>query len=318
MLNQLPAISAPHPPHILKTFFPLLGYYGDLKSTKNFFSLASDVCEWVNVNPVPWEDLVFNPDEIVARCKTNTLIELFVRIYEMKALHDQAQYWCCKSMESVHYVKEIEETGLLPYYLYIYRDGRDVALSFLKAIVGPKHVYHLAKKWEDEQRLSLYWKEKIDPKRFIMVQYEALIHDPETVMKSLCQALDVPYSREVFEYFHSHESFNTASSGAMWKNVVNPIMPDNHNKFERELTSTQLDIFEAVAGEMLGKLGYGTAKGSHRSATRYTDHEVQQFEAEGAALMKRILEMAGPEELRRRIPQAELLSRIKSRGLAFK
>jgi hypothetical protein len=31
MLNQLPEISAPHPPHILKTFFPLLPLYGNIE-----------------------------------------------------------------------------------------------------------------------------------------------------------------------------------------------------------------------------------------------------------------------------------------------
>ncbi|HYC85548.1 MAG TPA: hypothetical protein VEB86_10015, partial [Chryseosolibacter sp.] len=55
MLNQFPEISAPHPPHILKTFFPILPIYGDLEDDANFKTLVIDICEWVNVNPVPWD-----------------------------------------------------------------------------------------------------------------------------------------------------------------------------------------------------------------------------------------------------------------------
>ena len=235
MLNQLPEISAPHPPHILKTFFPLLGKYKNLDNPDNFKVLAQDVCEWVNVNPVPWEGMTFDANDIVAQCSKQTLLELFVKIYERKARHDKACFWCCKSMESVHYVDEIEKSDIKPFYIFIYRDGRDVALSFTKAIVGSKHIYYLAKKWAEEQELSLKVKERVGMERFISIRYEDLINKPEDVMRSICHAVGVPYSEKVSEYFNSNESINTASSGRMWHNVTHPIMSDNHDKFRREL-----------------------------------------------------------------------------------
>ena len=36
MLNQLPEIVAPHPPHILQNFLPIIDKYGDLKIDANF------------------------------------------------------------------------------------------------------------------------------------------------------------------------------------------------------------------------------------------------------------------------------------------
>jgi hypothetical protein len=314
MLNQLPEISAPHPPHILKTFFPLLPLYGDLKREENFKLLATDVCEWVNCNPVPWEGVVFEPHEVIADCRENSLMELFIRIYELKAIHDKADFWCCKSMESVYYVSEIEKSGIAPFYIYIYRDGRDVALSFMKAIVGPKHIYHLARKWAEEQKRSHEILEKVGSSRSISVRYEDLIHAPRVVMQSICEKLDVSFSDEVFEFFHSEESINTANSGQMWKNVVKPIMPDNHDKFKREFTEQQLRIFERVAGDMLSHLGYKTRFWPMEPMKPFSQEELDKFNKEGEIQFDKVMESASPEELLRRKPQEEILFRIKSRN----
>lgn len=39
-------------------------------------------------------------------------------------------------MKNMFYAEGIESTGIQPYYIYLYRDGRDVALSFKRRIVG--------------------------------------------------------------------------------------------------------------------------------------------------------------------------------------
>lgn len=313
MLNQLPEISAPHPPHILKTFFPILSQYGNLEDSRNFMQLATDVCAWVNANPVSWEGITFYPEEIVNNCQRRTLIELFRCIYEAKAIHDEAKYWCCKSMESVNYVEHLEKEGIEPYYIHIYRDGRDVALSFLKAIVGPKHVYHLAKKWAEEQKESLSVREKLGPSRVIQVRYETLIHNPRSEMHRICASLDVPYSDAVFEYYHSAESLNTAVSGQMWKNVTKPIISDNHDKFRREFSEEQLIVFERVAGPVLSELGYENIFWPNVSQAPFTEAELAGFRHAAEERYEEVIHDAEQGELGRRVPQEKLMKEIMSR-----
>jgi hypothetical protein len=220
-------------------------------------------------------------------------------------------------MDSIHYYPEIEKSNLAPFYIHIFRDGRDVALSFMKAPVGPKHIYFLAKKWKKEQQLSLKLKSEIDEKRFIEVRYEDLIHDPSSVIHSICVKLGIPYSDEVFEYFHSEESINTASSGRMWCNVTKPIMANNHNKFEREFSDAQLVIFERVAGDMLERLGYKTIHWPNVSQEEFTKDDIKSFEYEDKMLNEKVLVESEPEELDRRRPQEELLYWIKARKIAI-
>ena len=127
MLNQEPEISAPHPPHILKTFYPLLPFYGDISLESNFHTLAVDICDWVKWNPVPWEGVDLDPSRFIEACRVPSLIEIFSKIYEHKASRDEASIWCCKSMENVYYATAIVQHNLQPFYIYLYRDGRDVA-----------------------------------------------------------------------------------------------------------------------------------------------------------------------------------------------
>src|ERR1700679_2033758 len=80
MLNQLPEIYAPHPPHILMVFYPLLANYGDLNKDQNFKTLVDDVCTYIEINPVPWVNIDLQREKILALCQRRTLLEIFVRI----------------------------------------------------------------------------------------------------------------------------------------------------------------------------------------------------------------------------------------------
>ena len=231
MLDAVDQITAPHPPHILQRFIPLLDKYGDLNQPEHFHRLASDVCELVNCNPVPWEGVRIETEEVMALCRQSTLYELFRVIYETAARQHGASFWLCKSMKNMFYAKGIESTGIKPYYIYLYRDGRDVALSFQKAIVGEKHIYALVQNWKKDQEEALKLKDSCEPERFYMLNYESLIADPETEMRKLCDFLQVPYTDKIMEYYTSRESKNTAVAGKMWSNVTKPILKNNSKKF---------------------------------------------------------------------------------------
>ncbi len=311
MLNQEPEISAPHPPHILKTFYPILHHYGDLEIKSNFYQLTVDVCDWVKKNPVPWEHVNLDPEKICKECRRNTLVDLFSTIYEQKAVVDKASIWCCKSMENVYYAAAIEEHGLRPFYIYLYRDGRDVALSFKKAIVGPKHIYHLADKWRKEQALAIQLINTLPKERYAMVCYEELIANPEKELRSICEKIEIPFRPEILDYFHSHESQITASSGDMWRNLTQPIIKTNSNKFKKELTEEEIWIFESVAGKTLEYFGYSLeSKVDYQS---FTTAEIDTFSIKNQEIINQVQLQANDDERNRRRPQEELLSEIIAR-----
>jgi len=311
MLNQSPEISAPHPPHILKTFYPLLHQYDDLNKQDNFVRLIDDVCTYVELNPVPWKGITLNREAVRARCAENSLLEVFSAIYSMKAEAENANYWCCKSLYNMHYVDEFEKSGMEPYYIYLYRDGRDVALSFKKAIVGEKHIYHIAKQWQADQEIARGIVDKIGAGRALPISYEQLIHDPENTAKQICGFLQIEYIPEMLSFYTSQESENTARSGEMWKNVTKPIMRNNSNKFIKEMSYNDILIFESIAANTLKKLNYQTQIVDRSDEKVFSNEDIDFFSAENERL-KRIAQLkVKKEDLLKRERQQQFVKNMK-------
>jgi hypothetical protein len=312
MLNQLEEVSAPHPPHILERFYPLLPAYNDLTNSENFKQLVDDVCELIEFNPVPWSGLHLDTDAIIARCKYPLLTEVFRVIYEMRAESENARIWICKSLVNIRFADQLEENGVIPLYIHLYRDGRDVALSFKKAIVGEKHMYHIAKQWKEEQEASLILAEKLGSNRVIKVCYENLIHDPESELRKICSFIGAEYNSIALDYYHSAESHKTAISGVMWENVEKPVISNNYNKFRKELSEEDILLFEQVAGDMLKKLGYAIMfPESERKI--FSSEEISEFNELNKKLKQGARLKQKPEDLEKRKGQELLLQRVQGR-----
>ena len=129
MLNQIDNVAAPHPPHILQRIMPLVTNYGDLNQAAAFKVLVDDVCRLVELNPVPWEGVRLDREKVAQRCRENSVVAVFFAVYDILAETCGAEHWCCKSLANVFYLPEIANYSENSKFIYLYRDGRDVALS---------------------------------------------------------------------------------------------------------------------------------------------------------------------------------------------
>lgn len=308
MLNQHPEISSPHPPHILQVMMPLLPMYGDLQDETAFAKLIDDVCTLVEKNPVNW-DTAFDRNAVRAMCENNSLPQIMQAVYAVKADAKQASWWCCKSMASVHFTDEIERAGIHPVYLFMYRDGRDVACSFRKAVVGEKHIYHLAKQWSLEQELSHALVTRLGSDRVISVRYEDFMADTESTLKRICASLGIAYTAEMLNYADADESKITASSGKMWSNLTKPLMRNNSQKYLKELSQEDLVIFESVAGNTLEKLGYQREIPVEKLQT-FSDDQISAFQILNATWQREAKEMSA-EDMSKRKAQDDFIASLK-------
>ena len=306
MLDSHAGISAPHPPHLLRTFFPLLPYYGDLHQKNNRANLINDMCDWVDANPVPWEGVKFDREMMLE--SGSTIMDVFRQVYEARMQHDGASIWCCKSTFNINYVEDLE-TSVKPFYIYLYRDGRDVAASFKKAIVGPKHTYHLATKWAIEQKSVREFLKTIAPERYTVLAYEALLDNPKACVQEVCKKLGIAYEPQMLEFYVSNESRRTADSGEMWKNVLNPVMKNNTGKFQQELTTSEIALFESIAGEALELLDYSKVSEDRVSY----ESDIPSFEVQNQQLQEAARKNASLQDKEKRAAQKELLIQIQHR-----
>jgi hypothetical protein len=318
MLNQLAEVAAPHPPHILQRLMPLTPGYGDLRLDDNFHQLVDDACRLVELNPVPWEGMTLDRRKIAAQCRTRSLVAVHGAIYDAYAKTRGAATWCCKSLANILYVPQLEDYFDRPRYIYLYRDGRDVALSFRKAVVGEKHFYHIAKEWAATQELALKWQQRIDAGRFLSVSYEELVGSPRTTAHMLCDFLGAAFRAEMLDYHRSDEAHKTASSSDLWSNVSRPVMQSNTKKFLREVKEDDVRVFESMAGYVLDALGYERVfvkKGEERV---FSPEEVASFDAENARCKAELRKLVDPADLMRRDLQAGLLKEVKDRQTSLR
>ena len=155
MLNEFDGVYAPHPPHLLKTFYPILSKYQNLNDDVNLQKLIEDMLKWIHNNPVRWNN-VPSYSELFESLNKRSLFEIFRLLYTTNAIKENKnKFWCCKSLFNLKFYNVNEFKSLNPIYIYIYRDGRDVASSFKNASIGDKHIYFLAKQWQSDQMLSL-------------------------------------------------------------------------------------------------------------------------------------------------------------------
>ncbi len=312
ILNQHPQIEAPHPPHLLQIFYPLLTGYGDLNKKENFALLADDIVRYILVNPVPWKNVRLNTDEVLSRCATYTLPEIFKVVYEMKAGAKHARYWCCKSMANVYYIPEIEEAGMQPFYIHLLRDGRDVAASFKNAIVGDKHVYFIAQQWKKEQELALSMTQQYAADRTSLLRYEEFIADPQTALTPVLSMLQLDWSDDMLNYYLSDEAGSTAASGEMWKNVVKPVDNRNARHYSEKMSAEEIRLFEAVAGGTLKALGYEPDNDLTGLSPQFSEAEMASFKKINEQL-KAEAQLKYKHDAEVRVPQQEILRQIKGR-----
>ncbi len=317
LLNQFPGVTAPHPPHILQRFVPLLANYEDPDYQGNFYKLIDDVATLVELNPVPWH-ISFDREEIMRRCETKSLYEIFRRIYERKAEQEKAGIWVCKSMTNVNYLNELERFDPKPKYIHLIRDGRDVSCSFQNAIVGDKHIYNLAKYWKKEQDACLNIVDRVDGDRIIRIRYENLISRPEEEMNKVAAFLGVSFTKEIFDFYKSSESIETARAGKMWQNLTKPILENNFNKYKNQLSREDILLFENIAGDTLKELGYVLDFPYDREKLKFSGEQILRFNRENIRMKKEVINHADKEDINRRSAQKKFLERLSAERIKVK
>lgn len=318
MLNKSGKFSTPHAPSILlEKMMPLLGVYGDLKIEDNFLNLIEYACKFVELDPVKGEYLKFDRADIRFHCRENTLIAIFGAIMSAYAKIDKVNSWLCKSMQNIRWASAIDKYFDNTKYVFLYRDGRDTALSFKRAPIGEKHTYFIAQQWSELQQLCLSHKEKIGESKFFSVCYEQLIREPKSILIDLCKFLEIEFKEDMLSFYKGEEVSRIATSSELWKNISSPVISSNSGKYKKEMPKEDIKIFESVAGDVLDKLNYHRDLIKLGNEIKFSKKEIDLFQKENQLLIRQKeidLSKSDPDDFRRRGYQIDFLNKI--RGLS--
>ena len=131
-------------------------------------------------------------------------------------------------------------------YIYLLRDGRDVAFSAVE-MGWAGNAYVGSGCWIDAEREWAEYQNVLARDRWIEVRYEELIADPEPQLRRVCEFVGVSFSARMFDY--------TKTSRYS--------LPDRResSKWRRQMRPREIALVEARIGAQLAARGYARSCG---------------------------------------------------------
>jgi hypothetical protein len=299
MLGSHPDFCAPHSPHIVKVFVPLLPNYGPLTETSNLKSLAADMVHVVSIQLRGWPHLP-TADEVVENCTEQSFAGLVNSLYDLAAKEEGKSRSFIKDNGNMQHAADISLLFPDATFVYLVRDARDVALSWKKSPGHPGGVKEAARMWRTEQAYTLQFLGMCpDPSRIAVVHYEDLISSPDPELRRICNVVGVSYDDAMLEFHKGSEAKTSADAAIGWKNLTSPVMKDNRGKYLKELSVGEQKAIERIAGRQMLQLGYKPGQ-VHDLGAAQSGTLAKLFRAGRAAIPQLLRGPAGVQELKKR------------------
>jgi hypothetical protein len=187
----------------------------------------------------------------------------FLRIVMEEIARKQGvERWAECTPEHLLYLDQIKRELPNAKVIHIIRDGRDVALSYVKQ--GWMHPLW----WDKQDELlvaGLYWKWIVNKGRkngreispdYMEIHFEDLVNRPQEILLKISDFIDHPldYDKILRSAIGSVSKPNTSFEPSPEDNGFNPV-----GRWRKKFTPQDLARFEALVGDLLEELGYPLA-----------------------------------------------------------
>jgi len=152
-------------------------------------------------------------------------------------------------------------------FVHVIRDGRDVCLSALRW-KGARKLEQRYRSWQADPVVAaaFWWKRRVrtgqedgsalGPERYQELFYERLVEDPEARTRELCSFLRVDFEPAILRF---HEApVRLDRHGRRVEKAWKPVTSGLRN-WRTEMAASDVERFEAAAGDLLDELGYERA-----------------------------------------------------------
>jgi len=147
--------------------------------------------------------------------------------------------------------------GLFPEagFVHLVRDGRDVALSLVEQPWGPGTIGEAAEQWAVRVAKAATAGRALGAGRYLEVRYERLVAEPEAVLRTICTFLDLSFDPAMLAYRGTARRFVPPELQDHDRALWGPLRADLRD-WRRQMSSSDVKTFEAIAGRHLRRLGY--------------------------------------------------------------
>lgn len=140
-------------------------------------------------------------------------------------------------------------------FVHLVRDGRNVALSYADVPFGPKTVAKAAALWATRVRTGIEAGRGLAGERYLEIRYEDLVDDAEGEAKDLCDFLGLEFDSGMLDYTERARGAVLPRAKKYNRHVAERPL-SRVRAWEQSMPDAQVEVFEAVAGDVLSELGY--------------------------------------------------------------
>ena len=261
LLRSHPGITIAPESHFIPRFYLS---YGDPSSDQEAWRIARSILKTRRVGL--WQ-IVAQPTDFIG-CRSFS--EVTTRLFELWAREKGKPRWGDKTPHYVRHIPLLIQLFPDAQVIHVVRDGRDVALSWLRTRFEPRNLYKAARLWKEMATKGRRDGATLPADSYLEVRYETLLADPEATMRGVCQFLNEPWEPAVLTPSRFDVMFGKKSRVRTDAALHRDIVRDNAGKWRAAMSLRQRALFESVAGDLLGELDY-PLEGLARPLSRGTE-----------------------------------------------
>lgn len=241
---------APFETHFIPKYLRKLDSYGRLDERQNFKALLSDI---LSERPVQQWKLEVNLDDFYDRLDPDFSYSNIINTL-ISTKRGGKPHWGDKTPNYLENPEILNTLFPKAKYIFIIRDGRDVALSLLKKPWGPNTIMACGDYWSRLNRNYLRFSRKLQKESIYALRYEDLLKDTEH------------HIRSIYDFLGENITEDRV------RRLAASVKGDNSGKWQSQLSQKQLRIFEAKAEDQLKQFDYPVLTESPRISWLERNH----------------------------------------------
>jgi Sulfotransferase family len=312
IMNAHPQVSGPPPSHLFRLFGLNAHRYQPLKRDENWAAFLTDLMDAQNCMIGEWNSKAERA-ALDSACPKRTVKQALEYLYACER----------KDEEQISFVKENYTYLFLPYllehwpkcrFVYMVRDPRDVAASWVKTRAMPGGVKRAVEVWLNDQTQTLDAIAAIKPqRRMVQIRYEDLIENTEQTARTLCKHHGLAYDPAMLNFHQDPLTQKNAKRTQAWENLARPVLSDNAGKYAHVLTPDDIRYVELRCADLMHTFHYPLSSDA-------ADLSAAQRDTEAAALENQLSAgaAAAPPSKREQVQREQrqrIIARVLARGL---
>jgi hypothetical protein len=170
--------------------------------------------------------------------------------------------WGDKTPPYVEILPELARMFPDSQFIYLVRDGRDVAKSFQAAQWVSRWLHENTREWSRALECQRCWTGSELRERILQVRYEDLVLETETTLRQVCRFIGEKFEPQMLSWQSHVDKQIPAREREIHKKLKLRIDPKGVNRWKREMSAREVFVCEAFMGAHLTRMGYERRYGS--------------------------------------------------------